>query len=105
MAITRELQSGVAFPSDIPDLIANDPDGINTPDIFYNLEFTIESAIKYLCNNGFTIAANPQFRKNMGNVKAYILKRDDFAPWSLQDKQQSAANNRNWNYVHNKTKQ
>ena len=83
MAITREIQSGVAFPSDIPDLIASDPDGINTPDIFYNLEFSIESAIKYLCNNGFVIVSNPQFRKNMGNVKAYILKREDFVPWSL----------------------
>ena len=105
MAITRELQSGVAFPSDIPDLIALDEDGINTPDIFYNLEFTIESAIKYLCNNGFAVASNPQFRKNMGNVKAYILKREDFVPWSLQERQPNQANNRNWNYVHNKTKQ
>jgi hypothetical protein len=84
MAIQRELASGVLVPSDIPQLIATDPEGIMDPSFFYNMEFSIESGVKYLKERGFSVVYEPPMPKSMGNVHIYVLKKDTFVPMNIE---------------------
>jgi hypothetical protein len=86
MAIQRELGSGVIVPSDIPDLVACDSD--NDPSFFYNMEFSIESAVKYLKERGFSVVYEPPMSKSMGNVRIYVLKKDSFVPMTVESMRQ-----------------
>lgn len=90
-AITRELASGVLAPSDIPNCILEDEDGVADPGMYYNQEFSIERVIKYLTADAFEIISQPQLKKSVGNPRIYILKRSTFKPWTPEE--------REWNVV------
>ncbi len=75
--------------SDIPDLIANDPEQIADPSFYYNMEFSIESAVRYIKERGFSVVYEPPMPKSMGNVRIYVLKRDSFIPMAVEQQRQT----------------